>query len=398
VAGLVLAAVGGAELRHDRADSEVDGSHGAFPAPVAAALPLHSVHPVGAIPNGSLVYHGLDIEARHGSGAVSAANIRTRQAYWLYRRPGYRVDGARVDATTGRLFVMWATLNRYGDAAPPLSVAMIDVRSGHVRWTRTMPRDITIGDDVILVGTDTVAAIGNNGMTGFDARNGRQRWTKRWPRCETDGLFRWGHPVAVAGTFVVKQQCYDSPAGMAGRTAPHLAGYDSASGVGRWDLRFAQWWSKKTDPDGRTANFADFDGRSLAVWSGQRWGLVDPATGRVIADHTSPASGRLFAGGTQVAVCGFSESFDAPSQVCAIDPKTGKTLWRYRLPRPLVMPSERALAIADGRAYVLASPPPKPPTWLIIIDLHTGRSLGRLHIPALNVGLFDIADVADGGS
>lgn len=292
------------------------------------------------------------MSARDG---VRAVDIVTGRVFWRYAKGVLWPKG--VDRSTGDVFV----------ESTSGELVKMNIRSGKIRWSRTVP---DIGNEYSIVpdaDAATTALIGSDGMAGISRATGKVRWTKKWPgTCLYDSN---AAPVAVApGTLAVG--CNDA--------RDHAAvGFDPATGATRWALRVSQLVAGASRPGDAVEAVGVVSGR-LAVAAGDTTDLLDPATGRIVAkrrwkDQTAVAlNGEL-----QVSLCEDKKA-DA---VCGFDPATGAELWRSPMSGRIPEVGE-GIAVADGRVYV-ASEVSRNDTVVrepVVFDGRNGKVLGRIPI------------------
>jgi outer membrane protein assembly factor BamB len=387
VAGLVLLAPGvGCGPRDDtRGRTAVRGPVGAFPPPMPP--PLHSAHVVARTLHGPepLIYGGLAIVPDDSAG-VRAVNIRTGAVYW--RNP---TDGRpmAVHSATGDLFVLGGRDR----------LTMIDARSGRTRWSRQIPAEAadsrTYGwaDHQIVAdtGAGAMAILGAKGMAALDRVSGRLRWTRPWPTGHC-----YAHPfsrVAVtAGTIAVT--CNDLTV-----LPESVAAFDSATGAPRWNIAISALFHRGQsvspvsveNAGGLLAVGAHASGTSLTSATA----IVNPATGKVVVrpawrNDWSPVA---FSGAVQLGECRISTKILG---LCGVDPKTGRTLWRSRVPGAgaLLFDDESSVAVADGRVYTLSESGDHHHFQMVVFDPHTGKVIGQSRLPHGTGGIEVTAGIA----
>ncbi|WP_433181417.1 PQQ-binding-like beta-propeller repeat protein [Actinoallomurus sp. CA-150999] len=338
-------------------DDGMRGPYGRFPQPVAAQPPVHSAQRVASVRRSTVVYGGLAIVPA-GDG-VRAVDIVTGRVYWRFTRSKRAPVG--VDRSTGDVF-----LQSTGD-----ELVKINIRSGKVRWSGEVP---DIGDDESVVpdaDAATLAFIGRDGMAGISRTTGKVRWMEKWPgTCPYESIF--AHVAVTPGTLAVACNNYDA-------RDKALVGFDPATGATRWALRVSQLSAGASDPDRMVKALGVVNGR-LAVAVGDTTGLLDPATGRIVAkrrwkDQTAAA----LDDGFQVSLCADKKD----NAICGFDPATGGELWRTPIPESGHLPQDgESLAVADGRVYIVSEVPRNDTAVyeFIVFDGRTGRILGRIPI------------------
>ncbi|WP_433172329.1 PQQ-binding-like beta-propeller repeat protein [Actinoallomurus sp. CA-150999] len=365
VAGVVLAAWGLVQLFGNPFGGDgMRGPYGRFPPPVAAQPPQHSLQLVAVITTGqkATVYGGVAIE-QPNSGGVKAVNIATGKLFWSYQR---RVDRMAVDSATGELFAL-------GDR-----ISMIDIRSGHLRWSRNVPR-VTAADyetpDLLVAdaGAGMMTIIGDRGIAGLDRASGTTRWTEQWPAdCNYNPVVV--QATAIAGTVAVT----------CGPPVKSVVGFDVKTGTRRWDVQSSNLFPNiKLDNDNTLFTRALPVGGSLAVGTTGATALLDPATGTVTARHhwTDGRSPIAFSGSVQVSECQVGLKAE---DLCGDDPATGKALWRTHIPKApdvAAIGDYETLAVADGRVYMVVNRTSEYDYQLVVFDLATGRVLDQLPLP-----------------
>lgn len=125
-----------------------------------------------------------------------------------------------VDRSTGDVFI----------ESTSGELVKINIRSGKIRWSRTVPYAGNEYSGVADADAATLALIGSDGMAGISRVTGKVRWTKKWPgTCPYDSD---SAPVAVApGTLAVARNDVRDNA---------VVGFDPATGATRWALRVSQ--------------------------------------------------------------------------------------------------------------------------------------------------------------
>ncbi|MGI5228904.1 PQQ-binding-like beta-propeller repeat protein [Actinoallomurus sp. CA-142502] len=327
------------------------GPYGRFPQPVAAQPPVRSARPVASVPRSTVIYGGLAImPARDG---VRAVDIVTGRVYWRYPKgKGLPVGG--VDRSAGDVFL----------ESTSGELVRVDIRSGRIRWSRKVPG---IGTDRSVVpdaDAATLAFIGSDGMSGISRTTGKVRWTTKWPgTCPYDSDF--SHVTVVPGTLAIACNDY-------GSRNNAVVGFDPATGTTRWVLRVSQLSAGASRPSDMVDTLGLVGGR-LAVANDDTTSLLDPATGRVMAERRWKDQPVAFAGGLQINVC-MDKKDEA---ICGYDPVTGAELWRS--PSGHIPQLGESLAVADGRVYVVSevSRNGTAVRELAVFDGRTGRVLGR---------------------
>lgn len=336
-------------------DDGMRGPYGRFPQPVAAQPPVRSAQRVASVPRFSVIYGGLAImSARDG---VRAVDIVTGRVFWRYAKGVLWPKG--VDRSTGDVFV----------ESTSGELVKINIRSGKIRWSRTVP---DIGNEYSVVpdaDAATMALIGSDGMAGISRATGKVRWTKKWPgTCPYEDIF--AHVAVLPGTLAVACNDYDA-------RDKTVAGFDPATGATRWALRVSQLSAGASRPGDMVEAVGVVSGR-LAVAAGDTTDLLDPATGRIVAkrrwkDQTAVAlNGEL-----QVSLCEDKKA----NAICGFDPATGAELWRSPMSGRIPQVGE-GIAVADGRVYA-ASEVSRNDTVvreLLVFDGRNGKILGRIPI------------------
>ncbi|QKG19273.1 PQQ-binding-like beta-propeller repeat protein [Actinomadura verrucosospora] len=388
VAGILVIASGlwlHWDAHRNRPDWTIDGPHGAFPAPIAAQAPLHPRKVLATYPFDVLTYRGVAIEATPRSASVTAHRIRPAGTYWRFTRRDHRLVDADLDPATGRLLLIWAHLDpgtRTTEA--PLQAMVIDVRTGEVRWNRTIPNRLDSLEGAAAIGRSAV--IPADALTVLDPATGRPRWRLR-DRCGR------ASPGTAAGTLIVERLCPGS--GLL------VEGHDSATGRRLWSKGFASWWPGRSHA-GELPVSVDALGRNrIVVWTLEHEAVYDATTGALIGEHRQPdhGDGKVFDAETGYAPCSIRASGGHRKGICATDPVSGRRLWSLPFPGAGETTQLRSpMAVADGRVYTLSSDHGgEIADHVDVNDARTGALLARISPPLPGrAHLYGIDAVHDG--
>lgn len=359
----------------------VRGPYGSFPPSPPVRPSLRSLRATatggidttgffGAVSVPSVVYDGISVSS-DGDDVVKAV-VRSGKTYWRYQRHNQAISSIALDKKRGELFLSWGPPWR-ASGNKKTSIEMMDVRSGRVRWRRSVglapvwsangPKSRYTRMAVDDAGR--VVVLGDHGMAGLDGGTGRVRWTTLWPSgCDSLDTVIRDNPVVVSGTAAFKLTCQV--------TAPAV-GYDTATGARRWRLDFETLLSKSPDYVSLAdfVHFSDLGGGLLAIWGRRVTVVTDPTSGRIIRDVSTADQSEAGAPaeGFRVGNCGPAARL---WRLCATDLRTGRSLWRTRLP----LDHPAGVAIDHDRVYMLSKDVTGP--WqLSVFDLHTGARLER---------------------
>lgn len=368
---------GFAQLYADVLHGGVRGPYGAFPTSPPVRPSLKSLRTVvGTVSVSSLVYGGISISSTSDNVVVNAVDIRSGKTYWRYRRHHLENSSTALDKKRGELFAAWGPP---WPASGKTSIEMMDVRSGRVRWRRSTGLTSVWSAKGPKSGFTRMAVddagrmvvLGDRGMAGLDSGTGRVRWTTLWP----PGCLSLENPVMVAGTAAFELTCQNTAT---------TVGYDTATGAQRWHLDFDKLIPKNPDYEslkgGASTRFSDLGDGLMAIWTDTVTVVTDPTSGRIIRhlnssgyDRGSPAEG------IQVGEC----RLPGPVwRLCANDLRTGRALWRTKLPldHPDSDDAEFTAAIDHDRVYTLSADPAA--SWQVsVFDLHTGTMLEQAPMP-----------------
>ncbi|MER6816702.1 PQQ-binding-like beta-propeller repeat protein [Spirillospora sp. NPDC000708] len=353
-AGMLLVASGlwlQWDAHHRRNDWTIDGPHGAFPETIATQPPQHPRKAVAAYPYPALTYRGLAIEATRNSGSVTARRIRPAATYWRLARRDHRLLDADIDPATGRLLLVWAHLDPdTGATEAPLQAMAVDVRTGSIRWTRTL----STRSDVLDQGSTVIgraALIPAEGVTVLDPATGHRRWRLHDGCEEAPG-------GTLGGTVILRRECPG--------TGLLVEGYNAAAGHLLWSMNFARWWPGREHAAVLPVRVAGLDRNRIVVWTLEREAVYDATTGAELGEHPQPVDAdgkvlgagenKVFDGETGYGPCWIAPPRDLHEGICATDPVTGRRLWSFRFPGAAETPQLGSpVAVADGRVYTLTS-------------------------------------------
>ncbi|MBO2457021.1 outer membrane protein assembly factor BamB family protein [Actinomadura violacea] len=389
VAGILVIASGlwlQWDAHRDRPDWTIDGPHGAFPAPIAAQAPLHPQKVVATYPFDVLTYRGVAIEATPKSASVTAHRIRPAGTYWRFTRRDHRLVDADLDPATGRLLLVWAHLDpdtRTIEA--PLQAMVIDVRTGKVRWNRTVPSSSDSLEGAAVIGRSAV--IPAEAFTVLDPATGRPRWRLR-DRCGQA-------PAGTAGgTLLVGRMCPDS--GLL------VEGHDSATGRRLWSKSFASWWPGRSLARELPVSVDALSRNRIVVWTLEREAVYDATTGARIGEHRQlvHGDGKVFDAEAGYAPCSIRVSGGHRKGICATDPVSGRRLWSFPFPGADETTQLRSpVAVADGRVYTLSSDHGgEIADHVDVNDARTGALLARVSPPLPERGRLYGVQAVDGGA
>lgn len=339
------------DAHHRRNDWTLDGPHGAFPEAIAAQPPQHPRKVVAAYPYTALTYRGLAIEATWNSESVTAHRIRPAAAYWRLARRDHRLLDSDLDPATGRLLLVWAHLDPDSDTTEaPLQAMAVDVRTGEIRWTRT----ISTRSDVLDRGSTVIgraALVPAETMTVLDPATGHRRWRLHGGCDAASG-------GTLGGTVILRRECPG--------TGLLVEGYGAATGHLLWSMNFAGWWPGREHAAVLPVRVGGLDRDRVVVWTLEREAVYDATTGAEIGEHRQPVDAdgkvlgagenKVFDGETGYGPCWIRPPRDLRKGICATDPVTGRRLWSFRFPgagetTQLGSP----MAVAGGRVYTLTS-------------------------------------------
>ena len=365
---------------HFLLEDGIAGPHGQFPRPLAEQAPARTPKLVAGtweIRGAMQIYGGVAINGNlrffgASDDIVRAVDIATGKTYWEYVEQEH-AQPIGLDRTTGDVYV-----------DGPDELAKIDVRAGRIRWSRPTPGYFPI-EHAIVSDAGTLVIIDDTGdMTGIDPVTGRNRWRSGY-RCH--GFTR--SSVVIGGTLV-----------MACGRNEIVRGIDLATGEERWQKAFAEF-----HPDKPAFRFWESvvleAGRGrVALAAEGGFGLLDPATGKMIRRHVTKGERTVaFNGAMRISSCALGKT----SGMCANDADTGKRLWSSPFPGSLSgyvtgePPKNVYAVVADGRVYCLSpvGSPKGEVDQITVLDLRTGRRLTNWSLDGRTTGP-DPLTIADG--
>ncbi|HEU5027770.1 MAG TPA: PQQ-binding-like beta-propeller repeat protein [Spirillospora sp.] len=366
IAGILVVASGlwlQWDARRHRPDWTTDGPHGAFPAAIAAQVPLRPRKVIASWPFPVLAYRGLAIEALRNSGSVTAHRIRPAGTYWRLTRRDHRLVDAGLDPATGRLLLLWDHLDHEtGDRRGPLQAMVVDARTGKVRWNRTISNHAVGGSAVI----GSSALIQADGLNVLDPATGDRRW-RRHDDCGTATM------GTSAGTLLLEREC---------PRITLLEGYDAATGRRRWSKDFASWWPGRQHARVLPVKVGVLDRNRIVVWTLEREAVYDTATGAQVGEHPQPINGdgKVFDTATGYGPCSIRSHRGPSDGICATDAATGRRLWSFRFPgAEETTQLSSPVAVDGGRVYTLTSDHGgEIVDHVDVNDARTGALLGRV--------------------
>ncbi|GAA2148277.1 hypothetical protein GCM10009727_51050 [Actinomadura napierensis] len=332
------------DARHNRPDWRLYGPHGAFPAAIAAQAPQHPRFVMMTYPFDVLTYRGIVIRAARNSGSVAAYGVRPFTIYWRLTRRDHRLVDADLDPSTGRLLTVWAHVDHdTDDTDAPMTAMMLDVRTGKVRWDRTVPGDpVVLGRGSSSIGR-VVAIPAYQDVSVLDPATGHRRWRLR-DRCEE------GAGGTIGTTLILRRECPG--------TGLLLEGYDAATGRRLWSKSFASWWPGRDLARELPVKVDALDRNRMVVWTLEREAVYDATTGAQLGEHRQPidGDGKIFDAETGYGPCRIHSDRDHRDGICATDPVSGRRLWSFPFPGADETTQLRSpMAVADGRVYTLTS-------------------------------------------
>ncbi|MFB4303579.1 hypothetical protein [Actinomadura sp. NTSP31] len=332
------------DARLNRPDWTMDGPHGSFPAPIAAQAPQRPQYVKMTYPFDVLTYRGIVIRAARDSRSVTVYGVRPPTTYWRLTRRDHQLLDADLDPSTGRLLTVWAHVDHdTDDTEAPMTAMMLDVRTGKVRWERTVPGDpVDLDRGSSFIGR--MAAIPTyQDLSVLDPATGHRRWRLR-DRCEE------GVGGTIGSTLILRRQCPE--------TGLLLEGYDASTGHRRWSKSFASWWPGRDLARELPVKVDALDRNRMVVWTLEREAVYDAATGAELGEHRQPidGDGKIFDTETGYGPCRLHPDHDHRDGICATDPVSGRRLWSFPFPGAEETTQLRSpMAVADGRVYTLTS-------------------------------------------
>jgi outer membrane protein assembly factor BamB len=224
-----------------------------------------------------------------------------------------------------------------------MTAMMLDVRTGKVRWDRTVPGDPTVLDRGSSYIGRTVAIPAYRDLSVLDPATGHRRWRLR-DRCDE------GVDGTIGTTLILRRQCPE--------TGLLLEGYDAGTGRRRWSKSFASWWPGREHARELPVKVDALDRNRMVVWTLEREAVYDATTGAELGEHRQPigGDGKIFDAETGYGPCRIHSHRDHHDGICATDPVSGRRLWSFPFPGTDETTQLRSpMAVADGRVYTLTS-------------------------------------------